>query len=397
MATNTDSAKINELLTRGVSEVIDASHLKKRLKSGKQLRVKFGIDPTSPHIHIGRTIPLLKLRDFQELGHKIVLIIGDFTGVIGDTSDKDSERPMLTEKQVQQHMADYQQQAGKIIDLKKCKIHFNSEWLAKLNYHQIGRQADIFSLNEFISRENIAKRLKAGRRVSLRELLYPLMQGYDSVAVRADVEIGGTDQRFNLLAGRELQRSYQQEPQDIITNPLLEGLDGRKMSSSWGNTVNIADTPEEMYGKLMSLHDELIITYLTLATRVPLQEIKVLQYDLRAGKNPKVIKMLLAYKIVESYHGQKAAITAEENFKQVFEEKLNPDKISTFKIKQRNIVDVLVATKLASSKSEARRLLGQKAIRVDAKIVIDPNYQIGSIDADGVVLQRGKRHFAKII
>ena len=223
------------------------------------------------------------------------------------------------------------------------------------------------------------------------------MQGYDSVAVRADVEIGGTDQRFNLLAGRELQRSYQQEPQDIITNPLLEGLDGRKMSSSWGNTVNIADTPEEMYGKLMSLHDELIITYLTLATRVPLQEIKVLQYDLRAGKNPKVIKMLLAYKIVESYHGQKAAITAEENFKQVFEEKLNPDKISTFKIKQRNIVDVLVATKLASSKSEARRLLGQKAIRVDAKIVIDPNYQIGSIDADGVVLQRGKRHFAKII
>ncbi|OGY46877.1 MAG: tyrosine--tRNA ligase [Candidatus Buchananbacteria bacterium RIFCSPHIGHO2_01_FULL_47_11b] len=397
MATNTDSAKINELLTRGVSEVIDASHLKKRLKSGKQLRVKFGIDPTSPHIHIGRTIPLLKLRDFQELGHKIVLIIGDFTGVIGDTSDKDSERPMLTEKQVQQNMADYQQQAGKIIDLKKCKIHFNSEWLAKLNYHQIGRQADIFSLNEFISRENIAKRLKAGRRVSLRELLYPLMQGYDSVAVRADVEIGGTDQRFNLLAGRELQRSYQQEPQDIITNPLLEGLDGRKMSSSWGNTVNIADTPEEMYGKLMSLHDELIITYLTLATRVPLQEIKVLQYDLRAGKNPKVIKMLLAYKIVESYHGQKAAITAEENFKQVFEEKLNPDKISTFKIKQRNIVDVLVATKLASSKSEARRLLGQKAIRVDAKIVIDPNYQIGSIDADGVVLQRGKRHFAKII
>jgi len=397
MATNTDSAKINELLTRGVSEVIDASHLKKRLKSGKQLRVKFGIDPTSPHIHIGRTIPLLKLRDFQELGHKIVLIIGDFTGVIGDTSDKDSERPMLTEKQVQQNMADYQQQAGKIIDLKKCKIHFNSEWLAKLNYHQIGRQADIFSLNEFISRENIAKRLKAGRRVSLRELLYPLMQGYDSVAVRADVEIGGTDQRFNLLAGRELQRSYQQEPQDIITNPLLEGLDGRKMSSSWGNTVNIADTPEEMYGKLMSLHDELIITYLTLATRVPLQEIKVLQYDLRAGKNPKVIKMLLAYKIVESYHGQKAAITAEENFKQVFEEKLNPDKISTFKIKQRNIVDVLVATKLASSKSEARRLLGQKAIRVDAKIVTDPNYQIGSIDQDGVVLQRGKRHFAKII
>ncbi|MEK7562487.1 MAG: tyrosine--tRNA ligase, partial [Patescibacteria group bacterium] len=215
--TNTNQQKIDEILTRGVDEVIDKESLEKKLRSGKKLRVKLGIDPTSPNLHIGRAIPLLKLRDFQEAGHKIVLIIGDFTGVIGDTSDKESERPMLDEKAVKQNMKTYVSQAGKILDIKKCEVRYNSEWLKKLNYAEIGLQADIFSLAEFNARENIRKRLDEGKRVSLRELLYPLMQGYDSVAVKADVEIGGTDQRFNLLAGRDLQKFYKQDPQDIIT------------------------------------------------------------------------------------------------------------------------------------------------------------------------------------
>ena len=215
----TDEDKINELLSRGVEEVIELEDLKKKLKSGERLRVKLGIDPTSPNIHIGRAVPILKLKDFQDLGHQIVFIVGDFTGVIGDTSDKESERPMLGEEEIQQNLKNYIDQVAKIIDIKKCEVHYNSEWLEKLNYKEIGKQADSFSLNEFSSRENIKKRLDEGKRVSLRELLYPLMQGYDSVAIKADVEIGGTDQRFNLLAGRELQRSYGQEPQNILTNP----------------------------------------------------------------------------------------------------------------------------------------------------------------------------------
>ena len=286
METDKNSEKIKELMERGVEEVIDRNNLETALKSGKKLRVKLGIDPTSPNIHLGRTIPLLKLKDFQDLGHKVVLIIGDFTGVIGDTSDKESERPMLTEKEIKQNLKNYIQQAQKVIDIKKCEVCYNSQWLGKLNYHEIGRQADVFSLAEFIARENIKKRLESGKRISLREVLYPLMQGYDSVAVKADVELGGTDQRFNLLAGRELQRYYGQSPQNIITNPLIEGLDGRKMSSSWGNTINLLDSANEMFGKIMSLKDELIVNYFILATRVNMAKIEEYKKDLSGGKNP---------------------------------------------------------------------------------------------------------------
>src|SRR3989338_2278437 len=324
MTINTDSKKINELLSRGIEEVIDKSQLEKKLKSGKQLRIKLGIDPTSPNIHIGRTVPLFKLKDFQDLGHQIVLIIGDFTGVIGDTSDKDSERPMLTEKEVKQNLKSYIQQAEKVIDIKKCEVHYNSEWLGKLDYHEIGRQANVFSLNEFISRENIKKRLDAGKHISLRELLYHLMQGYDSVAIKADVEIGGTDQRFNLLAGRELQRYYGQEPQDIITNPLIEGLDGRKMSSSWGNTINLFDSANEMFGKVMSLKDELIIKYFILTTRVSLAEIEKYQKELTNG-NPRDYKIKLAFEIVRFYHSENDAKEAQEYFIKTFSKKETPE------------------------------------------------------------------------
>ena len=261
MATKIDKNKINEILTRGVSETIDKENLKKKLMSGRKLRVKLGIDPTSPNIHIGRSVVLLKLRDFQELGHQIILIIGDFTGMVGDTSDKDTERPMLSEEQVKKNMKSYVEQASKILDIKKAEIEYNSKWLKRLGFGDIGRMANQFSLGEFIARENIRKRLDEQKPVSLRELVYPLMQGYDSVAIKADVELGGTDQRFNLLAGRTIQALYGQEPQDILMTNLIAGTDGRKMSSSWGNTINVTGEPKDMFGKVMSTTDELIIPY----------------------------------------------------------------------------------------------------------------------------------------
>jgi len=261
---DTNPKKIDEILTRGVSEVIDKENLKKRLLSGKRLCIKLGIDPTSPHIHIGRAVVLLKLKDFQDLGHKIVFIVGDSTGVIGDTSDKESERPMLSHKEVVQNAQSYIKQMGKVLNLKNVETHYNSEWLLKLNYNDIGAQADYFSVSDFIARENIKKRLHEGKRVSLREVLYPLMQGYDSVAIKADVELGGTDQRFNLLAGRKLQPHFNQTPQDILMVNLIMGTDGRKMSSSWGNTINITDEAEDMYGKNNENGQILLIVVITM-------------------------------------------------------------------------------------------------------------------------------------
>ncbi len=392
------SKKIEELLSRRVDEVIEKNHLKKKLESGKKLRIKLGIDPTSPNIHIGRAIPLLNLRDFQKLGHKIVLIIGDFTGVIGDTSDKDSERPMLTKKQIEKNMKTYIQQAAKIIDIKKSEIRYNSEWLGKLDYHEIGKQADNFSLNEFISRENIRKRLDQGKRISLKELLYPLMQAYDSVAIKADVEIGGTDQRFNLLAGRGLQRYYGQAPQDIMTNPLIEGLDGRKMSSSWGNTINLFDSANEMYGKTMSLPDKLIFKYFKLLTSIPLQEIAQMEKEMKTKKvNPKDLKALLAKEIVTMYHDKKAALKAEKEFIRIFSQKKSPSNIEGVKLKDKklNILDLLVKTNLVLSKSEAKRLISQKGIKIDNKIQEDWKKNITI--HKGMIVRAGKRKFVKII
>jgi len=397
MKINTDPNKIKDILERGVEEVIDRGHLETALRSGKQLRAKLGIDPTSPNIHIGRAVPLFKLRDFQELGHKIVLIIGDFTGVIGDTSDKDSERPMLTEVEVKKNLESYIKQAEKVIDVKKCEVRYNSEWLGKLNYHEIGRQADIFSLSEFIARENIKKRLDAGKRISLRELLYPLMQGYDSVAIKADVEIGGTDQRFNLLAGRELQRRYNQEPQDIITNPLIEGLDGRKMSSSWGNGINLFDPADDMFGKVMSLKDELIIKYFILTTRVGLAEIKKYQKQLVSGHNPRDLKVKLAFEIVRQYHGEAASQKAKTEFENVFQKKELPSDMPEWPAKkgEYNILDLLFESELTPSKAEAKRMVAAGAVEISGQTKTDWQ-EIIKIE-NGITIQVGKRKFIKIL
>jgi len=386
------SKDTNQILERGVEEVIDRKHLESALVSGKKLRVKLGIDPTSPNIHIGRAVVLWKLREFQELGHQIVFIVGDFTGQIGDTSDKESERPMLSEEQVKQNLKTYFSQAFKILDKNKTETHYNSEWLSKLNFIEIGKMADRFGLHEMISRELIKKRLDAGKRVSLRELLYPLLQGYDSVAVKADLELGGTDQRFNLLAGRAIQPIYGQEPQDIlITKFPLEGLDGRKMSSSWNNGINIMDEPNDMFGKVMSISDDLIMKYFTLATRVPLENIASIGKRLKGGDNPRDIKMELARAIVALYHGDKIAKRAFQEFDKVFSKKELPEDIKGVDNKD-NIITTLWNAGIVTSNSEAKRLVDQKAVRVNDEVVENWDYKLKG----GDIIKVGPRKFLKI-
>jgi tyrosyl-tRNA synthetase len=387
-----DNKKIEEVLTRGVDGVIDREHLKKQLGSGKKLRIKYGIDPTGANIHIGHAISLLKLRDFQELGHKVVLIVGDFTAEIGDTSDKESERPMTSSTDVKKNMKNYTEQVGKILDMKKVETHYNSEWFKKMNYLEIGAQADQFSLHDFIVRDNIKKRLDAEGRISLREVLYPLMQGYDSVAIKADVELGGTDQRFNMLAGRTLQKYYKQGEQDIMMLDIIPGTDGRKMSKSFGNTINILDEPENKFGKIMSIPDDLIILYFIHCTRRPMEEVIQMEKELKVGANPRDLKLRLAHEIVAMYHSEAEAKKAEENFINTFSKKETPEEIKEVKVKSKNILDVLVEAGICSSKGDARRNVEQGGVSVDGEAVKDFNFEVKK----GAVIKKGKRHFIKI-
>lgn len=381
------------LLTRGVVEIIHEDELKKKLTEGKPLRIKLGIDPTSPNIHLGRTIPLLKLRDFQNLGHQVIFLIGDFTGVIGDTSDKNAERPMLVEDTVKKNMETYLEQVGKILDISKVEVVRNSEWLSKLSYLEVCKQADAFSINDFISRELIAKRIEGGSRVSMRELMYPLMQGYDSVALHADVELGGTDQRFNLLAGRTLQRLYGQAEQQILMCPIVNGLDGRKMSSSWGNTINLMDDPNTMYGKVMSMQDELIVDYFTLLTRVPMSEVRSVEEQLKTNTlHPMEAKKKLAHTLVTMYHSTDDADKAGEYFKKTIQDKEVPTDVPEFTLgSEKDIVNVLVQSGLVKSKGEARRVLEEKGVKINGAVVEDMTTEVKS----GDVIQKGKFNFAK--
>lgn len=388
--------RIDEILSRGVSEVIGLDHLKQRLLSGEKLRIKFGIDPTSPNIHLGRAVVLLKLRDLQQLGHQIVFIVGDFTGVIGDTSDKESERPMLSKEAVTQNMQSYLNQVAKILDIEKVEVHYNSEWLGSLTYTEIGEQANEFSVSEFISRDNIRKRLDDGKRVSLREMLYPLMQGYDSVAVKSDVELGGNDQRFNILAGRKLQTKYNQQPQDIILTDLILGTDGRKMSSSWGNTINIVDEASDMLGKIMSIPDDLIVDYLVHCTRVPMEEIAKLAEGIVTGEaNPRDAKIRLAKEIVTIYYSEQEASDAEQYFISTFSKHEIPQDVREISVKvDTKYIDVLSDNDLATSKSDARRKIEQGGVSLDGeKVHIDA---IVFKEDDNKVLKVGKKDFVRI-
>lgn len=385
--------KIEELLSRGVAEVIDREHLKAKLLAGEQLRVKLGIDPTSPNLHLGRSVPLLKLRDFQDLGCQVVFIVGDFTGQIGDTSDKDSERPMLSLEDVRQNMETYLAQAFKILDKEKTEIKHNSEWFEKMKLEEISTHADAFSVAEFISRENIKKRLDEGKRVSLREMLYPVFQGIDSLKVEAAVELGGTDQRFNLLAGRKLQSTWAKEPQDILMNNLILGTDGRKMSSSWGNTINLTDAPNDMFGKVMSIPDELIESYLVHCTRVSMDEVK----QIVALPNPRDAKLRLAEEIVKLYHGDDEATKAVTYFVETFSKNQIPEQVPELKVSEGiTLIEMMVAAHLATSKGEARRKVEQGGVSCDDQKLVDPNLAL-TVEYQNKVLKVGKKDFVKIV
>lgn len=388
---NTDEQKIHNILTRGVTEVIEREHLEAALKSGKkQLRVKLGFDPTGSQIHIGRAIVLRKLRAFQDLGHKIVFIVGDFTAQIGDPSDKLNKRPMLSPKDIASNLKNYKAQVGKVLDLKKAEFHFNSKWLKKLNFTKIAQLAESFTVGQMLARRNFKERFERGEEISTREFMYPLMQGYDSVMVRADVELGGFDQLFNLTAGRTIQSHYKQNPQDILTTEMLEGTDGRKMSTSWGNVINLTDEPNDMFGRVMSLKDELINRYALLCTDWTEEEIASLP------TNPKEQKLMLASKLVKMYHSEKLAVSAQAEFERVFSKGQLPTEVPEVKVEDDglSLYELLVKIDLATSNSDARRLIEQGAVKLNDEKHTDPNETIAITEA--LLVQVGPRRFVRI-
>ena len=389
--------KIEQLLSRNVEQVLDEGHLRTALLSGKKLRIKLGVDPTGDKIHIGRAVMFWKLREFQELGHKIVLIIGDFTAQVGDPSDKLEKRPFLTTAMIKKNLKNYLPQIGKIIDLKKTEVHYNSEWLKVLNFQEISELAEAFTVQQMVERRNFKDRWDAHKEISMREFLYPLMQGYDSVAVKADVELGGSDQLFNLLAGRKIQERYKQRPQDVMTIKMLLGTDGRKMSTSWGNVINVLDTPDDQFGKVMSVHDEQIPNYFHLATDVPEREIKKYVDGIKGGDNPKKVKEILAFEVVKRYYGEKAASAAAENFTKMFSRREIPDVVPELKIENSAIlpVDIIIASGVLKSRSEARRLIEQGGFDVDNSPCRDPQSTL--VLKGGEVVRVGKKRFFRVV
>lgn len=386
---------LEEILIRGTFEVIGKDDLLKRVQSGEKLRIKLGIDPTSPNIHLGRSVPLLKLRAFQELGHTVVFIIGDFTGLVGDTSDKESERPMLTAEVVQENLRTYMEQAGKIIDLSKAEVVYNSAWLSKLTLSEIGTLADAFSVSEFCARENIAKRLDAGKRVSLREMLYPLMQGYDSVQIKSDVELGGSDQRFNCLAGRTLQTAAKLRPQAVLLTNLIPGTDGRKMSSSWGNTINLTDSAREMFGKVMSIPDELILPYFEQCTTVSLDTVATYAEYLKNGTNPRDVKIELAKALVGFYHSAAAAASEEEFFISAFSKGIVGEVEPVYFKNGEPLIDTISRLEIFESRGEIKRLFEQGGVSVGEMRVTDVMHSMTDV-VEGQVLKIGKKHFYRL-
>ncbi|MFA6296882.1 MAG: tyrosine--tRNA ligase [Patescibacteria group bacterium] len=387
--------KINEILTRGIEDIIEKDHLQKNLES-KKLRIKFGIDPTGPKIHLGRAIPLWKLRDLQNLGHTIVLIIGDFTAQIGDPSDKLSKRPFLTEDEIKKNLENYKEQLGKILNIEKVEYRYNSEWLKNLTFKEISQLAEIFSIQQMLARRNFKERFENKEEISLRECLYPIMQGYDSVQIKSDLEVGGFDQLFNLKAGRLIQKHFNQPEQDILTCKMLLGLDGRKMSTSWGNIITIVDEPNDMFGKIMSMHDELIPDYFLLCTRLNLEEVNKIKTELEQGTNPRDLKIKLAKEIVTLYHSKELADKAEAEFKQVFQQKGKPTDIPEIEIKDKKLklIDLISQTKTIPSKSEIRRLIEQKAVKINDQV--NNNWQAEIEIKSGDIIQIGRRKFVKI-
>jgi len=382
---------ISYLLKRGVAEIIVEDEMRELLRSGRKLRLKEGFDPSFPDIHLGHIVSLRKLKQFQELGHQVVLIVADWTAQIGDPSGMSATRPMLSAEQVKANAETYMQQFFKIVDRKKTEIRWQSEWFGKFTLTDIIQLTSKFTVAQFLARDDFSKRYKEERPIALTELLYPLLQAYDSVAIQADVEFGGTDQKFNLLVGRELQSMVGQRPQQCFMVPLLVGTDGsQKMSKSLGNYIGVAEPPEEIYGKAMSIPDTLILQYLELLTDVPDKELAEFSQEL-ANKaiNPMTLKKRLAREIITQLYNQEAAAEAEEHFERTVQRKEMPEEIELGTKSGKSLQDYLVENQLAKSRSEARRLIEQGAVYINGERVKDVNYTFGK----GTIIRVGKRRY----
>ncbi len=384
-----------QLLTRGLEDVIVRDELARRLDGRKSLRVKFGIDPTGDRIHLGHAVVYWKLREFQELGHQVIILIGDYTAMIGDTSDKSAERQQLSREDVRHNMKSYLEQIGKIVDLSKAEIRYNSEWLKQLEFADILLLASEFKVAQMLERDNFKVRYENGKPIGLQEFLYPVMQGYDSVALHADIELGGNDQLFNMMAGRTLQKRSNQVPQAVMVTELLIGPDGKKMSKTQPNCIFITDEPKDMYGKVMALNDELIPHYFKLATDVDLEIVEAIERDMATGANPRDTKASLAREIVGRYYGAKVAEAAEEAWNKQFRAGEMPTDISDYRADDKELADPvgLMANAFGLTKSEIRRLISQDGVRIDGTVVeLADDIELRA----GMTIQIGKRRFVRI-
>lgn len=387
-------------IKRGVDEILVEEELISKLKEDRPLRIKAGFDPTAPDLHLGHTVLINKLKQFQDMGHEIMFLIGDFTGMIGDPTGKSATRPALTQEQVLENAKSYQEQVFKILDPAKTKVMFNSEWMNKMSSSDMIKLAGKFTVARMLERDDFSKRYKGNQPISIHEFLYPLVQGWDSVAMKADVELGGTDQKFNLLVGRELQRAEGMSPQVIITMPILEGLDGvQKMSKSLNNYIGINDEPKEMFGKIMSVNDELMWRYFELLSFRSMDEIEGFKQQVEQGENPRDIKFKLAEELITRFHSPEAALSAHKDFIQKFQKGAIPDDLEEFAITISNegiaIANLIKEAGLLSGTSEAMRMIKQGAVKIDSKKVEDKALRFN--ESDEFVLQVGKRKFKKII
>ena len=393
--TTTDLNTVLAELKRGVDEILSEQDLIEKLKENRPLRVKLGADPTAPDIHLGHTVVLNKLRQFQQFGHEVIFLIGDFTGMVGDPSGKNTTRPPLSREDVLRNAETYKQQIYKILDPQKTRIVFNSEWLGKLGTEGMIRLASNYTVARMLERDDFKKRFSNNQPIAIHEFIYPLLQGHDSVALEADVELGGTDQKFNLLVGRELQKSAGQKPQVAITLPLLVGLDGeKKMSKSLGNYIGVTEAPSEMFGKIMSISDDLMWDWYNLLSFRPLAEIAQLKADVANGKNPRDVKILLAKEIIARFHDDAAAEAAEQEFINRFQKGAMPDDMPEFTFEgEIGLANLLKEAGLVASTSEANRMVQQGGVKIDGEKVEDAKLVISASTA---VYQVGKRKFAKV-
>lgn len=391
-----------QIIRSGAAQVVPESELLKKLKEGRPLRIKLGVDPTAPDLHLGHAVPLRKLRQFQDLGHTVVLIIGDFTAQIGDPSGRNSTRPPLTAEQVTEHAQTYINQAYRILDPEKTELRHNSEWLGSMNFGDLLKVASQFTVARILERDDFAKRYGEQKPISLHEFLYPMAQAYDSVAIKADVELGGTDQLFNLLAGRELMEKNGMEPQVCLTLPLLEGTDGvQKMSKSYGNYIGLTDDPADMFGKVMSIPDELMAKYYRLATALAVSEVDEIEKAIVEGtEHPNKLKRRLGREIVSLYYDDAAAVEAEQAFDLVFKQHKIPDDIAEFSFNLSGEVylpKIMVDAGLSQSAGEARRLIDGGGVKINGEALAAKSYNVDASVLVGAVVQVGKRKFAKII